>query len=56
MRVESGGAARRHGSHPPDGLREHGARDALGLDLQQQHHDEGPADALAVQVALVDTR
>src|SRR3989442_13417996 len=54
-RVESGGAARRHGAHPPDGLREHGGRDALGLGLQQAH-DEGPTDALAIQVAPVDAQ
>ena len=54
-RVESRGAAGLHGAHAPDGLRDHGARDALGLGLQQAH-DEGPADALAVQVAALDAQ
>jgi hypothetical protein len=35
------------------GLRNHGARDALGLGLQQAQ-DEGPTDSLPVQVTLVD--
>ena len=50
---EIGGAGRRHGSYPPDALRNHGTGDALRLGLQHAE-DEGPTDALAVQVALVD--
>ena len=54
-RVEPGGATGRHRAHSSDGLREHGGRDALRLSLQQAH-DEGSADALAVQMAPVDAQ
>src|SRR5438874_8343844 len=51
-RVEPGGAAELHLTHAPDGLREHGGRDALGLSLQQAH-DERPADALTIEMAPI---
>ena len=51
--IEIGGAGRRHGSYPPDALRNHGTGDALRLGLQHAEN-EGPTDALAIQVALVD--
>ena len=54
-RFEVGGAARRHSSHTPNGLRDHSTGDALGLG-REQTHDEGPTDALTVQVALVDSQ
>ena len=50
---EVGRAARRHRSYPPDGLRNHGRGDALGLSLQHAENKR-PTDALAIQVALVD--
>ena len=54
-RVESSGAAGRHRADPADGLREHRARDPLGLRLQHAH-DEGATDALAVEMAPVDAQ
>lgn len=51
--LEPRGAPGGQSPDAPDGLGEHGGGNALGLGLQQAQ-DEGPADALAEEMAPVD--